>query len=872
MTPSDRPIGVARICLSLLLPAVLLGAQPGPADTATNSTSVPAPDEQRKLALVNEANGFFGLEDRSVALQYAGSYRLTLSPDGTVFAASSRNLEAAFVFAIPLPGTTPPQLPAAAIRMPELYALRITADNRRLVSLATSSLLVHDLPTGAKLAEWPLQTNQSPNLLAVSPDGTRAAVSDSGCVTVLDLATGTVVAPRTRIYSLLGHLSYSPDGRLLLVAGDSGACVLAAADLTVQARTSFDLPNRSWANSHVQIAPDFSAAAFSDEKGDIVFRSLPDLAPQGEVVHPALHERARRSDGTSLFLVDWSRRQALMDDTADKWNRFRLVRIDLATGAELSSRDWDNATDGFLAPDSVHAAVVRSKYESYQIVSLAFPFGGRAEKVLTPFEQAGLLTPDICSQVAERCFSTLDHDGAERALMRSSLPEAERHLAAGKLFAYAAPKRAAAHFAAGSHGAQLQELALSLLGRWEFDEILALVREYKLDERPLRLKHAQALRKIGKEAEFVAQLELAGDVDALKAYADELAPQDPERALALYTRLNLPVADLHRQLGRLAFERNDLASARSHFQAAGDAQGLEETALRLIILDQEDDAFAIVDQQCSPEMTTRLSVAAMGNGKYEVAVKLCAKVDDAGLSRQLLAELEKAGDLARAATLAQRIGDKTALRRLATALDQKGFADDAVNILLQLDDLAGIAAIAAREEAAGSRQAALRHYDLAHAKPATYEYLQLRVKAEEFAEKLYLGDSFIERYNAGKVSLVFRRMPGDTVAYLPEDAELYAVLMQALSYLGKTDPTLAWKVAADWQAEIRPLLFDQDKSDNARAGEQLRLLKNFVLGLDLVEAFHGRTSGSAPTHGEVPRMHANLKEREQPPASSPAQN
>ena len=99
-----------------------------------------------------------------------------------------------------------------------------------------------DAQTGERLGTWVLPPRYPVLDLAVSPDGSRAAVgginlaADRGSVTVVDLATGSTVTEFAGHPEVVWSVAFTPDGEQLISGGDDHTARLWAAATGEQAR------------------------------------------------------------------------------------------------------------------------------------------------------------------------------------------------------------------------------------------------------------------------------------------------------------------------------------------------------------------------------------------------------------------------------------------------------------------------------------------------------------------------------------------------------------------------------------------------------------------------------------------------------------
>ncbi len=100
----------------------------------------------------------------------------------------------------------------------------------RAVWYAEPDLVVTELATGGTLLRLPLAYemygNHSPQMeAAISPDGaTVACCSQAGEIDLIDVATGKILGTLSGDFLLVVKMSYTPDGRFLIVSEQYGHC------------------------------------------------------------------------------------------------------------------------------------------------------------------------------------------------------------------------------------------------------------------------------------------------------------------------------------------------------------------------------------------------------------------------------------------------------------------------------------------------------------------------------------------------------------------------------------------------------------------------------------------------------------------------
>ena len=895
---------------ALLLSGIALIANPAtpdappPTATDTPQTSTPAVPvltAAEQAARIQQANFLLNLARQSIGFNEFASRRIALSADGSMLAVWPHRRDDVTLYQIPVADGHITPLASATIAMCSINDLVLSPDGRRLHALLDKEIRAYDVTTGAQVASFPITTNQSSSALACTHDGTRLIHSDSGCLEVIDARSGAVLVPRQKAVSMVLSLVVSPDDTQLLVASDGRSVQLRdLRDLSLLGAT--DLPGgarKPGMTSHVTVSPDFTRAAFCDENANISVLELPSLRPVGPVLSPKMASNNKHYAGKSLFLVDWKTNQTLINDPDNRGSTGRLLRIDLATGKVLHERDWNEAEGGLLNADATRAFVFRNKYNSYNLELLPFPFGGRAEKVFALVDPAWFDTPALARKVGDLCLNLGEYEDAITALQHTVLPERELCRELGQLCMKFDLARAAEYYAKGGHTDLLREMAMNMAANKDFKEGVDFARRYQLDEKPLHRMKADSLRKAGKHEEAIAEYVLAEDTSSQQAVADEIVLGKPELALATYARLKLSEVPLCSRLGRQALENANFSEARKFFTRAGDRKGLADTALKLLNFVRDEEAIQLLRELNDLEATAQVALKAADSEKFATAVTLCTMAADPGLTRQVARKLIDKGDIGDAAkllidlndkdalgSLAQlcrekqyydtaadilaHLGDKDALGSLARLCRDKQYYNTAVDILAHLGDTAAIVEIAQKEEADKDYKAALRHYDVAQVRPASYAKVRLRVKAREFGEKLRIDESFVKRFNSGKISRVFRRFPGGQKAY-PEDIELSFLYNEAMEKLGEEDPALAEEVAEEWQALIRQLTFEPKSMDIERAHKELYLFVLYTFALDLLEAGRGRVFPTRDVLGSPGRLHMTFTLRDLEGVQAPAQ-
>jgi YVTN family beta-propeller protein len=107
-----------------------------------------------------------------------------------------------------------------------LRDLAISPDGRRLYALGGSDLLsMIDLVSGDPVGE-PVAVGPGSCCIAVSPDGGRVYVSNSGDVSMIDTATGRPVGPPVPVGPLPHRLVVGRDGALVYVGGSTGVSII----------------------------------------------------------------------------------------------------------------------------------------------------------------------------------------------------------------------------------------------------------------------------------------------------------------------------------------------------------------------------------------------------------------------------------------------------------------------------------------------------------------------------------------------------------------------------------------------------------------------------------------------------------------------
>ncbi len=103
--------------------------------------------------------------------------------------------------------------------------LTFSPDGTMLAASENGATVIWDVATGKEIRRWPAERYLASNhALAFSPDGRRLAVSgEANRITVLDVATGALVAPRHNHSKEIRSLAVSRDGRTIATAGEDPA-------------------------------------------------------------------------------------------------------------------------------------------------------------------------------------------------------------------------------------------------------------------------------------------------------------------------------------------------------------------------------------------------------------------------------------------------------------------------------------------------------------------------------------------------------------------------------------------------------------------------------------------------------------------------
>ena len=174
-----------------------------------------------------------------------GDRLLTIWSDGSLRTHDSRNLEAASE-SVPLNAMT-----AAAFSRDLKTIVTGHADGAIRIQSLDSTL--HAIGTGVRTGEWL-------NDVTFSPDGRMLAIADDSGVTLREVASGTE-RRSSKIYGVLS-IAFTPDGRTLATAGKEGVAFWILDTNEVVVATGKDKGAYHW---RIVVTPDGSLAAFGGD-------------------------------------------------------------------------------------------------------------------------------------------------------------------------------------------------------------------------------------------------------------------------------------------------------------------------------------------------------------------------------------------------------------------------------------------------------------------------------------------------------------------------------------------------------------------------------------------------------------------------------
>lgn len=233
---------------------------------------------------------------------------------------------------------------AAARRNGRTFPLlaSLSRDGKLLASAVANGrhIRIWDVETGKERLTVPALVNPI-NSVALAPDGKSVAVNcNDSIIRLYDLENGkelkTIgnVDARERVYGSYGSMSFSPDGKLLLVGGleiDNGAVkrgyrALSVADGKILYRLDNEQARATFGN-HVAFSPDGKTLAWGDQQG-MIFRA--DAATGKPLTAfrvnlPRVEHVVFTPDGKGLIARNWG------DAALGLW--------DAATGKELKLFD-----------------------------------------------------------------------------------------------------------------------------------------------------------------------------------------------------------------------------------------------------------------------------------------------------------------------------------------------------------------------------------------------------------------------------------------------------------------------------------------------------------------------------------------------------
>ena len=117
---------------------------------------------------------------------------------------------------------------------------------------SSTTVYVHDVASREELHVFRLPENRSVNHLCLSSDGRRvAAIGDPDQVIVWDVDKAQELMRRTDEHGHVGSIAFSPDGRWLVIVGDS----LTAWDVATGQRV-FGVPDHQKGMYRARFSPD----------------------------------------------------------------------------------------------------------------------------------------------------------------------------------------------------------------------------------------------------------------------------------------------------------------------------------------------------------------------------------------------------------------------------------------------------------------------------------------------------------------------------------------------------------------------------------------------------------------------------------------